>query len=70
LYLKFEQHGELLQLLLRTGEAQIIFNDPDHLLGDGGNSNGSSNNGYNELGQALMRVRSIFQQQYEEDDEE
>jgi len=69
LYLKFEQHGELLDMLLRTGEAQIIFNDSDHLLGDGGNSNGNSNNGSNELGQALMRVRSMFQQQYGEDDE-
>jgi predicted NAD-dependent protein-ADP-ribosyltransferase YbiA (DUF1768 family) len=57
-------------MLLQTGEAQIIFNDPDHLLGDGGNSNGNSNNGSNELGLALMRVRRTFQQQYEEGDEE
>jgi len=57
LYLKFQQHPDLLNLLVGTGTSRIIFNHEDATMGDGGNVNGNSNNGHNELGKALMRVR-------------
>ena len=60
LYLKLQQHPDLLNLLLGTGTSRIIFNHEDSLLGDGGNVNGHSNNGQNELGKALMRVRKTL----------
>jgi predicted NAD-dependent protein-ADP-ribosyltransferase YbiA (DUF1768 family) len=70
LYLKFQQHPDLQDLLVRTGNAQIIFNHDDSILGDGGNVNGNSGNGENELGKALMRVRYTITRQLLEEQEE
>ena len=67
LYLKFRQHPDLRDLLVRTGTAQIIFNNEDSILGDGGTVNGNSGNGQNELGKALVRVRYTIMQQLAEE---
>lgn len=69
LYLKFQQHPDLRELLLGTGTSRIIFNHEDSLLGDGGNVNGNSNNGENELGKALMRVRYTLSEQLAREEE-
>lgn len=53
LYLKFRQHGELRQLLMSTGFAELIYaEEHDSFLGSGTISQGA-----NELGKSLMRVR-------------
>jgi predicted NAD-dependent protein-ADP-ribosyltransferase YbiA (DUF1768 family) len=70
LYLKFQQHPDLQELLVRTGDAPIIFNHEDSILGDGGNVNGASGNGENELGKALMRVRYTITEQLIQEQEE
>ncbi|KAG8808408.1 hypothetical protein FRC17_003973 [Serendipita sp. 399] len=62
LFLKFTQHDELGVMLLNTGFAPIIFNNHDPELGDGGDANVASNNGRNELGYSLMRVREMLRQ--------
>jgi predicted NAD-dependent protein-ADP-ribosyltransferase YbiA (DUF1768 family) len=52
LYLKFRQHGELRTLLLNTLPADLVYVESgDPFWGDGGD------NGMNELGKSLMRVR-------------
>jgi predicted NAD-dependent protein-ADP-ribosyltransferase YbiA (DUF1768 family) len=51
-YLKVTQNEDVMELLLQTQDAEIIFNSSDMILGDGNNGHGA-----NKLGQALMRVR-------------
>jgi ribA/ribD-fused uncharacterized protein len=51
---KFTQHTELRELLLATGDAQIVEHTPnDDFWGDGGNGLGR-----NMLGRILMKVRA------------
>lgn len=53
LYLKFRQHGHLRSMLLETGNAPLVYAEPnDHFWGEG-----HMGQGQNQLGQALMRVR-------------
>ena len=50
---KFNQHPDLLQLLLATGDAYLVeHTDRDAYWADGGDGKGK-----NRLGQLLMRVR-------------
>lgn len=50
---KFEQHPELLQMLLATGDSELIEHTKlDSYWGDGGNGKGK-----NMLGKVLMEVR-------------
>lgn len=50
---KFEQHAELMELLLNTGDSEIIHDSPwDNFWG-----NGPKGDGYNMLGKILMQVR-------------
>ncbi|KAG8848563.1 hypothetical protein FRB96_001090 [Tulasnella sp. 330] len=55
LHFKFEQHADLKEELLSTGEAELIENAgaKDAFWG-----NGADGKGRNELGKALMRLRS------------
>ncbi|KAG6877984.1 hypothetical protein C0993_001189 [Termitomyces sp. T159_Od127] len=54
---KFQQHIDLKLKLLATGDAELIENSPfDSFWGNGANKLGR-----NELGKALMRLRSKFQ---------
>ncbi|KAG6840143.1 hypothetical protein C0991_008580 [Blastosporella zonata] len=56
LLLKFQQHRELRELLVSTGDAVLIENSPaDSFWGIGQDQKGS-----NELGKALMRLRDKF----------
>lgn len=51
---KFSQHKELHQLLMKTGDRELIEHSPyDSYWGDGGNGTGK-----NRLGELLMRLRS------------
>ncbi|KAI0677725.1 hypothetical protein C8Q78DRAFT_1074407 [Trametes maxima] len=52
LYTKFMQHPRLRELLLGTGDADLVFSDGDTTWGDG-----LTGRGYNHLGRALQRVR-------------
>ncbi|KAA1479174.1 DUF1768-domain-containing protein, partial [Dentipellis sp. KUC8613] len=53
LHHKFRQHGDLRSLLLNTGNAELIYAEPnDTFWGEGLGGSGA-----NELGKALMRVR-------------
>ena len=53
---KFEQHAALRELLLGTGDAQLVEHTTnDHYWADGGDGSGR-----NMLGELLMRVRSEF----------
>ena len=50
---KFSTHGEIREILLATGEAELVENSPrDYFWGCG-----KDGNGRNELGKMLMRVR-------------
>ncbi|KAG6872693.1 hypothetical protein C0995_007575 [Termitomyces sp. Mi166 len=54
---KFRQHRNLKDMLLATGDAELIENSPlDSFWG-----NGADKLGRNELGKALMRLRGKFQ---------
>jgi len=53
---KFSQHQDLKQLLLDTGEAEIVEHTKnDNYWGDGGDGTGR-----NQLGKTLMRVREAL----------
>ncbi|THH14129.1 hypothetical protein EW146_g6170 [Bondarzewia mesenterica] len=53
LYLKFRQHADLRAMLFDTGNATLIYAEPnDHFWGEG-----PMGQGQNQLGQSLMRVR-------------
>ncbi|KAI0650912.1 hypothetical protein C8Q79DRAFT_902974 [Trametes meyenii] len=52
LYTKFMQHPRLRELLLDTGDADLVFSDGDPTWGDG-----LTGRGHNHLGRALQRVR-------------
>lgn len=53
LYYKIVQHEDLCDMLLGTGIAELIYADPTDLFwGEGEHEEGA-----NELGRALMRVR-------------
>lgn len=53
LYRKFRQHPDLLNLLLNTGVAELVYNEVrDDFWGVG-----QTGQGANELGKALVRVR-------------
>lgn len=69
-FLKFQQNEVLLNMLLGTGNATIIFNSENAELGDGGHVNGATGHGRNELGHSLMRVREILLDRYAGDEEE
>ncbi len=58
LYQKFIQHPQLRALLMSTGNADLVFSDPDTTWGDG-----QIGQGMNWLGHALMRVRSRFREE-------
>ncbi|KAG8815395.1 hypothetical protein FRC19_001059 [Serendipita sp. 401] len=60
LELKFTQHPELMQLLLGTGDAELVQDSSD----DSFWGNGPDEKGRNELGRALMRLRRKFQRKY------
>lgn len=56
---KFETHSELRQLLLDTGDEEIVENAPsDYYWGCGADGSGK-----NQLGQTLMQVRAILRGQ-------
>ncbi|KAL5529926.1 hypothetical protein ACEPAF_6183 [Sanghuangporus sanghuang] len=53
LYCKIVQHQDLCEILLGTGNAELIYADPtDPFWGEGAHEEGA-----NELGRALMRIR-------------
>ncbi|KAG6810404.1 hypothetical protein H0H92_011992, partial [Tricholoma furcatifolium] len=59
MFLKFSQHGELKDLLLETGEAPLVYDDPsDSFWGIGQQADGQP--GQNELGVILERIRRRF----------
>ena len=58
LYTKFVQHATLRALLMSTGDADLVFSDPDTTLGDGG-----IGQGLNLLGRALMDVRTRLREE-------
>lgn len=61
LYQKFIQHERLRELLLETGDAELIYTDPnDAFWGDG-----PMGQGVNALGQALCRVRDRLRRELE-----
>ncbi|KAF8626736.1 hypothetical protein AX17_006501 [Amanita inopinata Kibby_2008] len=53
LYMKFAQHDSLRRSLLDTGQAPLVYSDPN----DGYWGEGPVGQGTNELGKALVRVR-------------
>ncbi|KAG8997768.1 hypothetical protein FRB90_012437, partial [Tulasnella sp. 427] len=55
LELKFNQHVKLRRMLVATGSRLLIYNCGKH---DDFLGNGADGNGRNELGLALMRLRS------------
>lgn len=59
LYHKFVQHADLCDLLLDTGITELIYDEPtDPFWGTGEHEEGP-----NELGRALMRVRDRLRQE-------
>ncbi|KNZ73570.1 Swarming motility protein ybiA, partial [Termitomyces sp. J132] len=54
---KFQQHRNLKDMLLATGDAELIENSPSDAFW----GNGAHKLGRNELGKALMRLRGKFQ---------
>jgi ribA/ribD-fused uncharacterized protein len=50
---KFAQHADLREILLGTGDAEIV----EHTVNDAYWGNGDDGSGENRLGQILMRVR-------------
>lgn len=57
LYHKFVQHPHLMDLLLRTGVAELIYEDIDDFWGLG------RGDGANELGKALVRLRERMKEE-------
>jgi N-glycosidase YbiA len=56
---KFTQHADLKQILLETGDAQLVeHTENDSYWGDGGDGSGK-----NRLGQILMKVRDELRRQ-------
>jgi N-glycosidase YbiA len=61
---KFTHHADLREILLGTGDAQIVeHTEKDNYWGDGGDGSGK-----NKLGQTLMRVREELRHGQEGDD--
>ena len=59
---KFQMHPELLQLLLSTGDLEIVENAPhDYFWGIG-----RTGQGQNHLGKLLMRIREEMQEEQEQ----
>ena len=58
LYHKFMQHPHLMDLLLRTGVAELIYEDIDDFWGLGRRGDGA-----NELGKALVRLRERMKEE-------
>ncbi|KAI1791096.1 hypothetical protein LXA43DRAFT_452312 [Ganoderma leucocontextum] len=58
LYHKFVQHAVLREMLMATGGADLVFEDPDVVWGDG-----AIGQGLNLLGGALMQVRSRLREE-------
>ena len=59
LRLKFTQHPDLRSMLLSTGSAKIVYDDPlDPFWGSG-----TDGNGQNELGKLLTDIRHILRQE-------
>ncbi len=57
---KFETHGDIREILLSTGDAEIVENSPiDYYWGCGANGSGK-----NRLGIILMEVRDILRHTY------
>ena len=56
MYLKFNQHGDLADLLLSTGDVSLVYDDPSDSFWGIGDANGEP--GYNELGHMLEVVRA------------
>ncbi|KAG5719669.1 Swarming motility protein ybiA [Termitomyces sp. T112] len=56
MYLKFNQHGDLADLLLSTGEASLVYDDPSDSFWGIGEVNGEP--GHNELGHMLEVIRA------------
>lgn len=55
---KFQTHTDIAQILLDTGDAQIIENSPvDYYWGCG-----ADGSGYNHLGKLLMKMRDILRE--------
>lgn len=55
---KFEQHPDLRELLLKTGDSKLVeHTENDNYWGDGGNGKGS-----NKLGGILMKVRKVLKE--------
>ncbi|KIO17882.1 hypothetical protein M407DRAFT_84531 [Tulasnella calospora MUT 4182] len=63
LELKFTQHNKLRRMLLDTGERLLIENAGKH---DDFWGNGADGKGRNELGKALMRLRTILREEERE----
>ncbi|KAG8945931.1 hypothetical protein FRC04_012183 [Tulasnella sp. 424] len=61
--LKFTQHNKLRRLLLDTGERYLILNAGKY---DDFWGNGADGNGRNELGKALMRIRTSLREREKE----
>lgn len=58
---KFETHGDIREILLSTGDAEIVENSPiDYYWGCGANGSGK-----NRLGIILMEVRDILRHTYQ-----
>lgn len=60
LKLKFTQHAKLRRLLLETGEKELIENARQY---DDFWGNGADGKGRNELGKALMRLRTVLREE-------
>ena len=59
LHQKFRQHSDLRNLLLNTGNAELIYAEvTDPFWGEG-----PAGQGENQLGKALMRVRERLRQE-------
>ena len=54
LYLKFKQNPDIRQLLMQTGDAKLIYEEPRDLFWG---SDPDEGRGANEMGKALMRIR-------------
>ncbi|KAG6917678.1 hypothetical protein DXG01_001653 [Tephrocybe rancida] len=59
MYLKFYQHADLREILLSSGEAPLIYDDPSDSFWGIGEANGEP--GHNELGHLMERVRLRLQ---------
>ncbi|KAG6887753.1 hypothetical protein C0992_010854, partial [Termitomyces sp. T32_za158] len=61
MYLKFNQHASLADLLLSTGDAQLVYDDPSDSFWGVGGTNGEP--GGNELGCMLEDIRARLRSQ-------